>query len=201
MHDRLPPSPTQPTSRLAPCCSRRRPPARRRRAAWRSLTSSRARTRAPTASSLGCSTSAGPPSLRWTTTASAGGGWTHDLLNDATYTRLLLNATKGEYDGIMVAFPCSTFALTRFFDASTEDNEDPGPPVIRTAEYPDGLPTDQLDPKHVTELQHSNLLLARTVNILGHAMYRVENQKNMTRDDSRPHTRTDAQPAQAHMCD
>jgi hypothetical protein len=35
----------------------------------------------------------------------------------------------------MVAFPCSTFSITRFFDASTNTAEDRGPPVIRNSRH------------------------------------------------------------------
>ena len=65
----------------------------------------------------------------------------------------------------MIAFPCSTFSISRFFDASTENGGDSGPPVIRTFDHPDGLPEEEIDPKHIRELKLSNLLLARTVEI------------------------------------
>ena len=94
-----------------------------------------------------------------------GGGWEHDLLNDSTYASILARAINGELDAIMVAFPCSTFSVTRFFDASTDD-DDRGPPVIRTAAFPDGLPKDQIDPRHLRELQMSNLLLQRTACVI-----------------------------------
>ena len=48
-----------------------------------------------------------------------GGGWQHDLLNDSTYASLLSRAAAGEFDAIMVAFPCSTFSISRFFDAAS----------------------------------------------------------------------------------
>ena len=66
----------------------------------------------------------------------------------------------------MIAFPCRTFSISRFFDASTENGRDSGPPVIRTFDHPDGLPEEEIDPKkHIRELKLSNLLLARTVEI------------------------------------
>ena len=65
----------------------------------------------------------------------------------------------------MIAFPCTTFSVTRFFDASAQGLGDSGPPILRTKSHPDGLPEDQIDPKHVRELRASNLLLERTVQI------------------------------------
>jgi hypothetical protein len=46
----------------------------------------------------------------------------------------------------MIAFPCSTFSVSRFFDA-TVDGHDSGPPIVRDHDHPDGIP--DLDPKHV----------------------------------------------------
>ena len=96
----------------------------------------------------------------------SGGGWEHDLLNDATYTKILAEASAGAYDAIMVAFPCSTFSISRFFDASTAGGRDRGPPIVRTKEHPDGLPEGEIDPKHLRELRTANQLLIRTVTIL-----------------------------------
>ena len=92
-----------------------------------------------------------------------GGGWDHDLLRDETYASILADAHAGKYDAVMVAFPCSTFSISRFFDASTSDGADEGPPIIRTKAHPDGLPEGDIDPKHIRELKMSNLLLARAV--------------------------------------
>ena len=94
--------------------------------------------------------------------AEVGGGWQHDVLNDATYTKLLTECSTGQYDALMIAFPCSTFSVSRFFDA-TVDGHDSGPPVVRDHDHPDGIP--ELDPKHVKELKTSNLLLERTVEL------------------------------------
>ena len=91
-----------------------------------------------------------------------GGGWQHDLLNDATYADVLAKANSGRYDAVMIAFPCSTFSIARFFDAS-KDGSDSGPPPVRDRDNPDGLPSDQLDPRHERELRYANLLLERTV--------------------------------------
>ena len=44
-------------------------------------------------------------------------------------------SVKFRRPAVMIAFPCSTFSVTRFFDASTADGGDKGPPVIRTAAH------------------------------------------------------------------
>ena len=94
-----------------------------------------------------------------------GGGWGHDIHNDAAYSRLLARAAAGAFDGIMIAFPCSTSSIARFFDATNNDGGDRGPPIIRDFDRPDGLPDGELDPKHILELRTSNQLLERVVNI------------------------------------
>ena len=96
--------------------------------------------------------------------AEKGGGWAHDLLRDSTFADLLARATAGAFDAILIAFPCSTFSITRFFDA-TADGKDGGPPVIRTFHSPDGLPDGEIDPQHAAELRNSNLLLDRVVRL------------------------------------
>ena len=86
------------------------------------------------------------------------GGWTHDLLNDETYAKILALAARGAFDSIMIAWPCSTFSASRFF---TDDP--PGPSPVRTKTYPDGLPEAEIDPKHLPsrtqEYQHSSRTL------------------------------------------
>ena len=96
--------------------------------------------------------------------AEKGGGWAHDLLCDSTYAALLARATAGEFDAFLIAFPCSTFSITRFFDA-TANGKDRGPPVVRTFNSPDGLPDGEIDPLHATELRLSNQLLDRVVRL------------------------------------
>ena len=78
-----------------------------------------------------------------------GDGWAHDLLNDSTYAEYLLKAKSGHFDAILTAFPCAAPSVT-----------------LRTKEFPDGLPLDQIDPKLHEELRLSNLLLDRVANIL-----------------------------------
>ena len=102
-----------------------------------------------------------------------GGGWGDDLLNDRRYAELLETAEQGGYDAIMIAFPCSTFSIARFFDATTglidwpvtNDTSGRGPPPVRTSLHPDGLPEGELNPRHVKELGVSNRLLDRTAEI------------------------------------
>ena len=38
-----------------------------------------------------------------------GGGWKHDLHRDETFVSLLHRARAGEFDAILIAFPCGTF--------------------------------------------------------------------------------------------
>ena len=94
-----------------------------------------------------------------------GGGWRHDVLNDAAYARLLEAAANGTWDAMMVAEDCATYTSARFFDASNGDG-DPGPPPVRTKTHPDGLPESQLDPRHAAELRNANKRLRRTVDIM-----------------------------------
>ena len=91
-----------------------------------------------------------------------GGGWNTDLLNDSCYAKILEKAKSGAYDGIMIAFPCSTFSIARFFDASG-DGGDKGPQPVRDKQSPDGLSDDLIDPKHRKELIRANRLLERAV--------------------------------------
>jgi hypothetical protein len=95
-----------------------------------------------------------------------GGGWKHDLLNDSVFASMLAKARAGGYDAIHAGFPCSTGALSRLFDAPSAGGNDRGPPMVRDADNPDGLPESELDPKHVRELRAANLLLSRTVALL-----------------------------------
>jgi hypothetical protein len=88
------------------------------------------------------------------------GGWTHDLLNDETYAKILALASRGAFDAIMIAWPCSTFSASRFFLTIP-----PGPPPVRTKTYPDGLPEAEIDPKHLRELRNTNTLIERSVHI------------------------------------
>ena len=46
--------------------------------------------------------------------------------------QMLAKAKAGDFATLMIAFPCSTFSISRFFDASTENGGDSGPPVIRS---------------------------------------------------------------------
>ena len=95
-----------------------------------------------------------------------GGGYNHDLMNDSLYTSLMKHAAAGDFDTILVAFPCSTFSVARFFDASKGDpSKRRGPLPVRTKQHPNGLPEDQIEPGHAKELAESNLLLSRTVDI------------------------------------
>ena len=94
-----------------------------------------------------------------------GGGWDHDLLNDANFAGLLAKAKAGRWHAMHVAFPCSTGSVARLFDASG-DGGDRGPPAVRDAARPDGLPESELDPRYVRALRSANLLLARAAALM-----------------------------------
>ena len=80
------------------------------------------------------------------------GGWAHDLLNDELYDKLLLHSSRGTFDAIMVAFPCTTFSAARLFKT-----DPPGPPPIRSKSEPDGFDPERLDPKHQRELRNTTV--------------------------------------------
>ena len=90
------------------------------------------------------------------------GGWDHDLLNDENFTRILGLASSGEFDAMVVAFPCSTFSASRLFPS-----DPPGPPPVRSMpNHPDGLPLSELDPRYHRELRETNKLLDRTIQVI-----------------------------------
>ena len=93
---------------------------------------------------------------------STGGGWADDLMNDSKYSMLIKHAKEGKFDSMMIAFPCSTFSIARFFDAP-DGHGDRGPEPIRNSDHPDGIPEDRLNPNQIKELRATNRLLDRTV--------------------------------------
>ena len=95
---------------------------------------------------------------------SVGGGWADDLMNDAKYALLMQHAKEGNFDSMMIAFPCTTFSIARFFDA-TDERGDRGPTPIRDRDHPDGLPEERLTSNQVKELRASNRLLDRTIDL------------------------------------
>ena len=95
---------------------------------------------------------------------STGGGWADDLMNDSKYSLLLQQAKEGSFDSMMIAFPCSTFSIARFFDAP-DGHGDRGPEPIRNLDYPDGLPEKRLTSAQIKELRATNRLLERTVDL------------------------------------
>ena len=70
-------------------------------------------------------------------------------------------ASNGAFDAMMVAFPCSTFSASRLFSS-----DPPGPPPVRTAAHPDGVPLSELDPRHHRELRETKTLLDRTIQVI-----------------------------------
>ena len=97
--------------------------------------------------------------------AKHGGGTRGDILRDAVYQSLLDRATNGEFLAIIAAPPCSTFSISRFMHSPA--SADGGPPVVRTREHIDGLPSPP--PAHARELRHANRIVRRMAYILGAA--------------------------------
>ncbi len=73
----------------------------------------------------------------------------------------------------MIALDCSTYSCARFFNASTKKlhsavdtpGVDPGPKPVRTREFPDGLPSDQLTAAQEQELKLANKIAWRAFKI------------------------------------
>ena len=91
----------------------------------------------------------------------AGGGWDHDLFNDQKFTQLKIDITAGMYDVMFIAFPCTTFSMSRFFQEPGKE----GPPVIHCKDHPDGRPLDQIPGKHHRELRLTSKLLDRVTEL------------------------------------
>ena len=85
-------------------------------------------------------------------------------MNESKYALLLQRAKDGEFDSMMIAFPCTTISIARFFDA-TDSRGDRGPEPIRDKQHPDGLPEDRLSPAQIKELRASNRLLDRAIDL------------------------------------
>mmetsp|Transcript_3824 Transcript_3824/g.8611 ORF Transcript_3824/g.8611 Transcript_3824/m.8611 type:complete len:163 (-) Transcript_3824:55-543(-) len=85
-------------------------------------------------------------------------------MNDAKYALLMQHAKEGNFDSMVIAFPCTTFSIARFFDA-TDERGDRGPTPIRDRDHPDGLPEERLTSNQVKELRASNRLLDRTIDL------------------------------------
>ena len=79
---------------------------------------------------------------------SSGGGWADDIMNDSKFSHLLKQAKDGDFDSMMIAFPCTTFSIARFFDAP-DQNGNRGPEPIRDKDNPDGIPEDRLTPAQI----------------------------------------------------
>ena len=97
--------------------------------------------------------------------AQHGGGTRGDILFEEVYRALLERATNGEFLAIIAAPPCSTFSISRFMHSPA--SRDGGPPVVRTREDIDGLPSPP--PAHARELRRANRIVRRMAYILGAA--------------------------------
>ena len=86
-----------------------------------------------------------------------GGGADHDLLNDAYFVSLLKLIQSGHYRAIFAAPPCSTYSVSRFFDAP--QGTDSAPPVVRSRKHILGLP--DVPKAHSKELRQANEVTRR----------------------------------------
>ena len=79
------------------------------------------------------------------------GGAEDDIANDKIYDDLSRQCRNGEFLAVFAAPPCSTFSISRFFDAP--DSIDGGPPPVRDRNNIDGL--DSVPAEHVAELKQA----------------------------------------------
>ena len=93
------------------------------------------------------------------------GGATDDISNDAFFQNLLSRVKAGHFLAVFAAPPCSTFSVSRLFDAP--DEPDGGPPPVRDRDEPDGL--TNVPAEHAAELASANKIISRTTAILSAA--------------------------------
>ena len=91
-----------------------------------------------------------------------GGGPDHDITNDEFYARLQQRVVSGEFFAVIAAPPCSTFSVSRFFEAKSAKGG--GPPPVRVRSHVLGRP--DVDPKHARELSVANQVVERTCVLL-----------------------------------
>lgn len=91
-----------------------------------------------------------------------GGGAAGDILNDAVHNSLLKRVVAGEFLAIFAAPPCSTFSVSRFFEA--RGSSDGGPPPVRSRKHVRGLPN--VPAAHNRELNTANAIVSRMAALL-----------------------------------
>eukprot|EP00435_Cladocopium_sp_Y103_P025115 s2849_g6.t1 len=77
-----------------------------------------------------------------------------DLLCDATWESISTDITGKKFAALWIATPCETFSPLR--------EKQPGPRVLRTLEFIQGLPRDQLTTAEQKQVKESNILVQRT---------------------------------------
>ena len=85
-----------------------------------------------------------------------------DITDDAFYTSLQQRIVAGEFNVIFAAPPCSTFSVSRFFDA--KGTADGGPKPVRSRRHIRGLPV--LTAGQQAEVKRANLIVQRTCALL-----------------------------------
>ena len=90
-----------------------------------------------------------------------------DLLDDACFERLQQQVSAGCFSVIFAAPPCSTFSVSRHFEARRSRRGDSGPPPVRVRSQPGGLtpPPDG----HADELSRANEIVTRLCSLLSRA--------------------------------
>ncbi|MGZ0213958.1 MAG: hypothetical protein ACKVI4_15900, partial [Actinomycetales bacterium] len=101
----------------------------------------------------------------------SGGGQAGDILNDDVNNTLLRRTAAGEFFAVFAAPPCSTFSITRHFQA--RGSADGGPPVVRSRKLIKGI--QNVPNGHRRELEVANAIVARMAAIVM-TSYRVGSQ-------------------------
>ena len=78
----------------------------------------------------------------------------------------MADANAGVFSAIHAAPPYSTSSVARLYDPP---DGKPGPPPVRTRDFPDGLPVDSLPASHAAELRKANETYRRTCILLAAA--------------------------------
>ena len=88
----------------------------------------------------------------------------HNWLDDSFYDALTQRVLRGDFFAIFAAPPCSTFSVSRFYDAKRSKRGDRGPPPVRKRACPAGLPSPP--PQHAAELAAANEIVDKLCKLL-----------------------------------
>ena len=69
----------------------------------------------------------------------------HDLSSDLLWDKLLAPLRQGAFDAVLCGTPCETFSAAR--------HRAPGPPPLRSLDFPYGLPKSQLPPRQFEQVR------------------------------------------------